>query len=313
MLTQHPHRKSRVVAILGPTASGKSDLAVALARRWNGEVVSADSRQVYRGLDIGSGKITKREMRGVPHHLLDVASPRQAFSVVRYQTLARRAIAEILRRGKLPIVCGGTGLYVSALLGETLFPAVKPNQALRKKLDRLTTEKLFSELQRRDPRRAATIDRRNRRRLIRALEIIKATDKPVPPIAARKNATGARYKIIKIGIAFPPEKLRTRIKRRLASWLRNGLVGEVRRLHETGGVPWKRFDEFGLHYRSVARHLRREITKQEMIAEAERELWRYVKRQKQWWKRDAAIHWVQKEKEAEKFVRAFLQNGSLSF
>ena len=134
--------KTKVIAVVGPTASGKTDLAVEIARLVGGEVISTDSRQVYTGLDIGTGKVTKREMRGVPHHLLDVVSPKRTMSVVQYERLATRAIRDILKRGKVPILCGGTGLYIDAVLTDASFPAVPPNPSLRRTLSKLSTEEL---------------------------------------------------------------------------------------------------------------------------------------------------------------------------
>ena len=161
--------------VLGPTASGKSDLAVRLAKTFNGEVVSADSRQVYRGMNIGTGKITKKEMRGIPHHLLSVASPKKTFDVVQWKEKADKAIADIIQRGKMPIICGGTGLYIKALVENVAYPDVPPDWKLRKTLERKTTHQLFATLQKLDPLRAQTIDPRNPRRLIRAIEIVKHT------------------------------------------------------------------------------------------------------------------------------------------
>src|SRR3989344_8669425 len=181
---------SKVVVILGPTATGKSALAVKLAKKlarhkWGGfngaEIISADSRQIYKGLDIGTGKITEKEMAGVPHHLLDVVTPKRRFTVVEYQTLAREKIAEIFSRGHLPIICGGTGFYISALVDGTVLPDVPPNPKLRAHLKKETSETLFNMLLKLDPRRAKTIDPKNSRRLIRAIEIVKALGK-VPPL-----------------------------------------------------------------------------------------------------------------------------------
>ena len=139
-------QKPKLLVILGPTASGKSDLAILLAKKFDGEVVSADSRQVYKGLDIGTGKITKREMRGIPHHLLDVAHPRNIFTVTKWQRLAEKAIADIVRRGKLPIVVGGTGFYIQAIVDDINVPEVKPNKALRAQLEQKTAALLFTML-----------------------------------------------------------------------------------------------------------------------------------------------------------------------
>ncbi|NOY35659.1 MAG: tRNA (adenosine(37)-N6)-dimethylallyltransferase MiaA, partial [bacterium] len=161
----------KMVVVLGPTASGKSDLAVDLARKLDGEIISADSRQVYRGMDIGTGKVTKKEMRGVTHHLLDVANPKKIFTVVDFKKKAERALEDIWSRGKLPIVCGGTGFYIQAITGGVAIPEVKPDWKLRNKLEKKTAEQLFAELKKLNPERAKMIDAKNPRRLIRAIEV----------------------------------------------------------------------------------------------------------------------------------------------
>ncbi|MBI4708741.1 MAG: tRNA (adenosine(37)-N6)-dimethylallyltransferase MiaA [Candidatus Portnoybacteria bacterium] len=173
-------RNQKLIIVLGPTASGKSDLAVSLAKKINGEVISADSRQVYKGLDIGSGKITKEEMQGIPHCLLGVADPKRRFSVAQYKKLAQVAIKKIQRQGKIPIICGGTGFYIQAVVDNIALPEVKPDWKLRKQLEKFNTDELFKKLKKLDPRRSRNIDSHNQRRLIRALEIVIKSGKPVP-------------------------------------------------------------------------------------------------------------------------------------
>ncbi len=285
-------RKPSILVVLGPTASGKSDLAVSLARARNGEVISADSRQVYKGLNIGSGKIIEREKHGVPHHLLDVASPKRIFSVERYKRLATTAIRGIVRRGKLPIICGGTAQYINAVVYDHAFPAVKPDMALRKKLEKQSTSELFSMLAEKDPARAATIDKHNPRRLIRALEIVISTNKPVP--ALTKDSL---YNVLTIGIKLPEAVLKERIHKRLLKRMRQGMVREVKNLHASG-VSWQRLDDLGLEYRYVSRYLRGLISKKDMLTELEKEIWHYTKRQMTWWNHDQDIHWVKDKQEA---------------
>lgn len=193
--------KPKIIAIVGPTASGKTALSIFLAKAHDGEVISADSRQVYRGLDLGTGKVTAEEMNGIPHHLLDVADPKERFSVSDFQKLGRAAIEDILSRGKLPIICGGTGLYVDTLLNNTALPEVPPNEELRKELEQLPTEKLFTRLEGLDPERAADIDRHNPVRLVRAIEVAEALGK-VP-----KAKTSDEYEVLKIGLLPPDEVL----------------------------------------------------------------------------------------------------------
>ncbi|MCP6720437.1 MAG: tRNA (adenosine(37)-N6)-dimethylallyltransferase MiaA [Patescibacteria group bacterium] len=305
MKITHPNQLN-IVAIVGPTASGKSELAVKLAEEFNGEIVSADSRQVYKGLNIGSGKITKKEMSGIPHYLLDVASPKRTFTAAEYQKLGKEAIEKILAKGKLPIICGGTGFYIDALIHGYKLPSVKPNQKLRRELEKQSAEKLFSKLQLLDPERAITIDKYNKRRLIRALEIVIETGKPVRPLEQEKKTS---YRVLKIGIRLPPEELKSRIKKRVEKRIREGMIKEVENLHKRG-VSWRRLDELGLEYRFISRYLRGLITKKEMIQILEKEIRQYAKRQVSWFKRNKEIHWLKTAKEAEKLVKKFILRAS---
>ena len=177
--------KPKIIVVLGQTVTGKSDLAVKVAKKINGEIISADSRQVYKGLDIGTGKITQKEMKGVPHHLLDVANPKRRFTVAQYQKLTISAIAEIVRRDKTPIICGGTGFYIDAITKGVVFPEVPPNLKLRKQLNTKSAIALFEVLKKLDPVRAKNIDPKNKVRLIRAIEIAKSLGK-VPKIKETK-------------------------------------------------------------------------------------------------------------------------------
>lgn len=277
--------KPKIIVVCGPTATGKSDYAVTLAKKIGGEVVSADSRQVYKGLDIGSGKITKKEMRGVPHHLLDIASPKSTFTVERFQKLGKKAIADILKRGKTPIICGGTGFYIDALIYESNFPAVPPNKALRTQLEKKSVEELFTLLQEKDPDRANTIDSKNKVRLIRALEIIESLGK-VPEI--KKESP---YNIEWVGLDFPDEILKERIHTRLIKRVKQGMIQEATTLH-TQGLSWKRMRELGLEYRFMADHLTGKLSKAEMITQLEAAIWQYAKRQRTWFKRNKEIKWI---------------------
>ena len=290
----------KMVIIVGPTAVGKSALAVWLARKCNGEVVSADSRQVYRNLDIGTGKITTKDMCGVPHHLLDVASPRGQFSVARYVTKAHRAIRDIARRGKLPILCGGTGLYIYALLGTTPIPEVPPDKVLRRRLEKKSTLELFAMLKKLDSRRARTIDRHNPRRLVRAIEIAKALGK-VPNIQPTTN--DQQQKILWIGLTLAPEELKHKIAIRLFARIsEQGMLAEAKQLHRQG-LSWKRMEALGLEYRYLARFLQKKLTRDGMVGELEKESWRYARRQMTWFKRNKEIQWFS-PRETRKIGRA---------
>ena len=293
----------KLVAILGPTASGKSAMAVNLAQKFNGEVISADSRQVYRGMDLGSGKITKKEMKGIVHHLLDVAVPQKRFDVVKYRKLAQKAIAQILRKDKTPILCGGTGFYIQAVVDNIVIPAVKPDWRLRSGLEKLATEQLFEKLKKLDPRRAKTIDKNNPRRLIRAIEIVMKTKNPVPRL--RQGCGGQAYPVLIIGIKKTPEELKKLIARRLRVRLNLGMVAEVKKMHEKR-VSWKRLEEFGLEYRFIAQYLQKKLNYDEMLKLIQKESEHFAKRQETWFKRDKRIRWIQNYKESEKLVKEFL-------
>lgn len=284
-LSKNSKAKNKILVIVGPTASGKSDLAVKLARKLNGEVISADSRQVYTGLNIGAGKITRAEMKGVPHHLLDVVSPKKTFTVAEYQTLGTAAIQDIASRGKLPIICGGSPFYIYALVDGAVFPEVPPNKKLRAKLEKKTTTALCKILEKKDPRRFAEIDKDNPRRLIRAIEIATALGN-VPEIKSKPK----QYRPLFIGLKPTEDELKAKIKKRLLKRLDQGMVNEVRKLHRNG-VSWKRLEKFGLEYREVARFLQKKITHDEMITNLETSIWQFSKRQMMWFKKDKRIKW----------------------
>ena len=291
----------KLIVILGPTAAGKSALSIRLAKKFNGEVVSADSRQVYKGMDIGTGKITKKEMEGICHYLLDVASPKRKFTVARYQKLAVKAINKILQKGKIPFLVGGTGFYIQAITNGLVIPEVKPDWKVRKNLEKLKTEKLFKLLKKLDPKRAETIDKKNRRRLIRALEIFMKSGKPVPPLQRKPP----QFEVLKIGIKKSKKDLSELIKNRLLKRLRKGMINEVKRLKKSG-VSWKRLEDFGLEYRYIARYLQGRLNHGEMIEKIQKESEHYTKRQMTWFKRDKAIFWIKNQKEAEKLIKEFL-------
>jgi len=298
-------QKQKILVIVGATASGKSGLAVSLARRFDGEVISADSRQVYRGLDLGTGKISKYEMRGVPHHLLDIADPgrRPYYSAGDFARDAERAFATISERGRLPIIAGGTGFYIDAALGAVTLPDVPPNPALRKRLEAREAASLFRELQKRDPKRALHIDPHNKRRLVRALEITLAK-KPVPSRAQKERTA---YDVLTIGIKLPDEALKKKIKARLLARLKRGMIAEAKRLRKKG-LSFKRMEELGLEYRFLSRYLRGVLTREEMTDQLEKAIVRYAKRQKRWFSYNKKTHWFAPTeiKQIKKTVASFL-------
>lgn len=276
----------KILIVVGPTASGKSALAVELAHTFDGEVISADSRQVYRGLTIGTGKITPREMDGVPHHLLDVASSRKKFNADDYTVRAHRAIAGISKHKKLPIIAGGTGFYIDALVGRITMSDVAPNPTLRKKLADKSAEQLFKMLEKKDSARAIAMstpsERNNKVRLIRALEVA----------AAKPASTKVRplYDALWIGITPTTKILDGKIATRLSYRLKHGMIAEAKHLHESG-LSYKRMEELGLEYRSLARFLQKEISRAELEAELLRDISRYAKKQMVYWKRNKDITW----------------------
>ncbi|MBI5037907.1 MAG: tRNA (adenosine(37)-N6)-dimethylallyltransferase MiaA [Candidatus Kerfeldbacteria bacterium] len=277
--------KQPLIVIVGPTASGKTSLSLALAKKFHGEIVSADSRQVYRGMDIGSGKATKKEQTIVPHHLLDVATPTQEYTVAHFKRDAQKAIYDIHRRGHLPFLVGGTGFWIRTVIDDLALPSVKPNKKLRARLMKKSPAQLYTLLKGLDPRRAKTIDRQNPYRLIRAIEIIKATDAAVPPLT-KSNP----YRILMIGINPPQKKLHRNIAIRLRSRLQRGMIAEVQRLHRRG-VSWKRLEALGLEYRYISRYLQRKLSRQDMVRQLEHEIQQYAKRQRTWFRPDTHIHW----------------------
>ncbi|MDE1970145.1 MAG: tRNA (adenosine(37)-N6)-dimethylallyltransferase MiaA [Patescibacteria group bacterium] len=278
-----------IIAVVGPTASGKSDCAVEIARHVHGEVISADSRQVYRLMNIGTGKITSREMKGVPHHLLDVASPRRQFTVMQYQKQAENAIREIMKRGNTPIFCGGTGLYIDAVLEGWEFPRSAINHRLRKTLEKKSITELFGLLQKLDPAFAHHVDSNNPRRIIRAIEIITETHQPIRPLQKHPIP----YPVIIVGIFPGFEMLRKKIRKRLAMRLTQGMIEEIQALHATQGISWKRLESFGLEYKHVAFFLQEKCTYENMQQSLESAILHYAKRQMTWFRRKKNIIWFQ--------------------
>lgn len=290
----------KVIVIAGPTASGKSDLAVWLAKKIKGEIISADSRQVFKGMDIGTGKITKKEMQSIPHYLLDIASPKKRFTVTRFQKLANQAINSILKKNKIPIICGGTGFYIQSVIDGLIFPQVKPDLSLRKKLEKKSAKQLFSLLKKRDPKRARIIDKDNKRRLIRALEIAIKTNNPIPELKKQKN-----FDILFLGIKKDKKELQKRIEKRLLKRLDQGMIKEVKKL-KASGISYKKLYDFGLEYRYLSLFLQNKITYQEMVSLLQKEIEKYAKRQITWFKKDKRIIWIKNKKEMLSLVKNFI-------
>lgn len=277
----------KLVVILGTNASGKSDLGLRLARHFGGEIVSADSRQVYRGLDLGSGKITAAQAAMVKHHLIDVAEVSEYYSLAQYQRAAYNAIDSIAGAGKLPFLVGGTGLYISAIVEGYRLVDVAANPHLRAELEYLPLPELVKRLQKAAPDTANRIDKSNRRRLIRAIEIAAAG---YPNSAAHQNSP--RYDCLRLGLTWPRDILIGRIEKRLDDRLANGMIDEVAGLRARG-VSDVRLDKLGLEYRYITRYLRGELyTLDDLGTQLGIAIRQFAKEQITWFKRDSRIIWL---------------------
>lgn len=301
-----------LIAIVGPTATGKTALGVELAQDFGGEIVGADSRQLYRGMDIGTGKPTPEERARAPHHLIDVAAPDQEFSVALYQRMAAQAIEDIHRRGKLPFLVGGTGHYVWALLEEFRLPQVPPDAELRRQLFAVAEEEggidwLHSQLAELDPLAASRIDPRNVRRVVRAIEVTRATGVPFSQVGASGPPP---YRTLIVGLTAPRQELYRRIDERVERMVAAGWVDEVRRLLARGYSPHLPALS-GLGYGAIVRHIRGESDLAGAVEQTKRDTRRFARRQYQWFRlADRRIHWIDITahplKEAQALLRGFL-------
>lgn len=355
-------KQPKIVVIVGPTASGKSDLGIKIAQKIGGEIISADSRQVYRGMDIGTGKVPRDRIKklripdsglknrglnsqfvirnsdyyseGIRHHLLDVASPKKQFTADDFKKLGEKAIKEIVAKGKIPVIVGGTGFYVDILLDRMAVAPVPPNKKLRAELEKQSAEQLFKRLSALDPQRSKTIDRYNKRRLVRALEIVMTTKKS--SFTTNYLLPATNYQLLWLGLK--PKNLEKRIEKRLDQRLKpsfakatagkRGMIKEIEELHKQG-VSWKRLDSFGLEYRWVSKWLinklripnyglkTKSVNSKFVIRNSEfkksdeyqillNEIIKYSKRQMTWFKRNKDIHWINNKKEALSLASAFL-------
>lgn len=273
----------KLIVIAGTNASGKSGLGVELALRYGGEVVSADSRQVFRGLDLGSGKITPEEMRGVRHHLIDVCDAGDFFSMADFQRMAYEAIDDILARGKPPFLVGGTGLYVESVADGYELSNRMPDLAYRAELEKRSTEELYAMLVEAVP--GVEVERRNRNRVMRLLEKLHDGDDVVP-------GRNPRYETLRLGVTWDRETLRRRIDERLDRRLNEGMIEEVRGLLQRG-VSETFLIKLGLEYRFITRYLKGEIASlEEMRTLLSTAIKQFAKRQMTWLRRDGAIHWL---------------------
>ncbi|GAA1901630.1 tRNA (adenosine(37)-N6)-dimethylallyltransferase MiaA [Streptantibioticus ferralitis] len=287
-----PHTP-RVIAVVGPTAAGKSDLGVSLARALGGEVVNADSMQLYRGMDIGTAKLTEHERRGVPHHLLDIWDVTRAASVAEYQRLARAEIDRLLAAGRTPVLVGGSGLYVRAALDALEFPGTDPEvrARLERELETHGTGPLHARLAAVDPEAARSILSSNGRRIVRALEVVEITGRPFTANLPGPDAQRSVYDTLQIGVDVPRPELDERITLRVDRMWQAGLLDEVRALEAVGlrdGLTASR----ALGYQQVLAYFAGECGEDEARAETVRATKRFARRQDSWFRRDPRVHWI---------------------
>ncbi|MET3576434.1 tRNA (adenosine(37)-N6)-dimethylallyltransferase MiaA [Bhargavaea ullalensis] len=287
------NRWPEVVAIVGPTASGKTALSVRLAEETGGEVINGDALQVYRGLDIGTAKITAEEMRGIPHHLFDILDPSESFSVFDYQQRVREKIREISGRGRLPILVGGTGLYVQAVLYDFRFTESRTDPDFRRKMEMLLEregpEALHRELARLDPEAARAVHPNNTRRVLRALDIVGVTGRPRAELEDEGNQRPV-FRHLLAGLDMDREKLYERINERFDLMMDSGFTGEVERLAAAGLVDSQAMKAIG--YREIAAALAGETGMEEAVELAKRNTRRYAKRQLTYFRNKLDVHWL---------------------
>lgn len=285
--------RTRILVIAGPTASGKSALAVNLAEKLGGEIISCDSMQIYRGMDIGSAKPTKEEQARVPHHMIDVADPKEAFSAAKYARMARKAIREIAGRGKLPVVCGGTGLYLNGILYEMDFGDGPEDPDLRRRLERRAEEEggeaLHRELAALDPAAAARIHPNNVKKIIRALERLQLGEERVQEFQDIRRENPEIDPVL-IGLTMDRKKLYGRIERRVEDMMARGLMEEVRRL-AAQGLTAEDISMQGIGYKELIAFLSGENTLEEAVAQIKKNTRHYAKRQLTWFRRYRGMVW----------------------
>jgi len=306
-------KKPTVIVICGPTASGKTALSIELAKRINGEIVSADSMQIYKDMDIGSAKVTAEEMQGIKHYLIDQVYPNQRYSVANYKQDAKRAIEEIIAKGKIPIVVGGTGLYIDALIYEIEYKDIKINEEYRKELEKIRNEQgldvLYQKALEIDPKAMEKISANDFKRISRILEIYEATGKTKTEQEAESRLNEIPYDYKVFAIDYEREKLYERINRRVDIMMKKGLIDEVKSLLE-------KYTEFptamqGLGYKEVKQYLDGEISKEEMIEKIKQESRRYAKRQFTWFRKNKQTIWINGEANIEQNISTILEESNI--
>ncbi|MEK7462683.1 MAG: tRNA (adenosine(37)-N6)-dimethylallyltransferase MiaA [Patescibacteria group bacterium] len=296
-------KKPKVIAIVGPTSSGKTSLSIAIAKTFNGEVISADSRQVYTKMDIGTGKVAEKEMAGVPHHLIDIVDPMTVYTGADFKRDATLSLDDILKRKRLPIIVGGTFFYIELLRGTMQVAPVPPDPIFRASLDIYDNMQLLEILKAKDAHRAVSIDSDNRRRLVRSLEIINKLGVVPEPVKVESE-----YDWLILGLNVEKKILHQNIHARLQERFEAGMIDEVKGLH-AAGITYDRLDSFGLEYRYIARYLQGELSESQMKNELETKIRQFAKRQLTWLKRDSEVEWFEPKNQEVILdrVKAFLQ------
>lgn len=299
----------KILVVLGPTASGKTGLGVALAKQFNGEIISADSRQVYKGMDIGTGKPRgewqqgKYLVEGVPHYLMDVIKPNQEFSLADFKQQAVAAIQDILSRGKLPIIVGGTGLYIWSIVDNLDIPKVPPSSALRKSLENKPLEELVKLLGQVDPEARKKVDVKNPRRVLRALEVSILSGES---FVKQQTKSPPLFEALQIGLDWPRPELYERIKKRVEGMMKMGLLAEAESLAKK--YPWTLPSMSGIGYRELGEYLRGEVSLAAAVEQIKRDTRNYAKRQMTWFKRDKRTHWIDGDsrRQSSQLVKTYL-------
>lgn len=296
------NKLDKLIVILGPTASGKTDLAVKLAKKFNGEIISADSRQIYKEMNIGTAKPSKKEKKLIPHHLIDLIKPNQRFNVAIYKKLALRAIEDVKNRGKISFLVGGTGLYIKSIIDNINFPAVPAQKKLRKKMEKKTKKELFKIYRKLDPEGAKFIDKNNKRRLIRAIEVCKVTK--IPFWKQREKGKNLFNTLI-IGIKLPGKELEKKIKIRIEKMFRLGLEREVINLTKKYGRKISPLQTIG--YQEWHDYFNKKAGRNAIKKQVILHTLQFSKRQMTWFKKDKRIKWIKNYKSAEKLINGFLK------
>ncbi len=292
--------KPKLIVILGPTASGKTDLSIKLAKQFNGQIVSADSRQIYKYMDLGTGKVTKQEMQGIKHYMLDILHPDEKYSVGQYKKDATKCIKKIIKDKKIPFLVGGSAMYLYSIINGQEFPETQIDWEKRKILEETPLSELLETLKKLDINRFNTVQKENKRRVIRAIEIAEQLGS-VPEII-----NNPEFNCLLIGIKKEPEVLKKLISKRLKKRISQKMIDEIAFLHDKKKISWERLEEFGLEYRWIAKFLQNKITKQEMLFHLEADIWRFSKHQGNWFNKDKNIRWINNVYNAKEIIKAFL-------